>query len=269
MDDESNDHGMEHKNQSHAEKIASENHGDTVKNDTSTKKLDDVDSMNKLLSGTYTSGWRAKPSPEDTNEVAPGTLITDHPEALLHEGRIINYFECPDCGFMIEVTTKKRPIEITCGACSSRFRLKGKKKEPPKEDNEEESKPLWDVKSELAEKAMNYHKHGDLNKAIEMYDEILVISANDPVVWNNKGVALDGLGMHILAVKCYEKSINLREGYVDAWFNLAYSQFEMKQFEKATESLRTVVRLKPDHSEANLLLDKCEEELRQWKRYLD
>lgn len=233
------------------------------------KDIDDVDSMNVILAGTYTRGWRTRETKEVPGEVRPNMLISDHPEAVLREGRTINYFECPDCGFMIEVTTMDRPLEVTCASCTSRFRLKGKKEESKKEVVKEKEAADWDEKSQLAEEAMKYHRRGDLNRAIEIYDQILEISDNDPVVWNNKGVALDGLGMHILAVKCYEKSIQLRDSYVDAWFNLAYSQYEMKQYQRATESLRTLVRLKPDHKEGNQLLDKCEEELKVWKKYLD
>lgn len=234
----------------------------------SLKGLQDVDSMNLLLSGTYTKGWRFQEAREVQEDVSPNSLIMDHPEAVLQEGRIVNYFECPDCGFMIEVTTEKRPVEVHCLSCRSRFRLKGKRTEPEVTESEQSPGTDWDEKSKLADEAMKYHRRGDLNKAVEIYDKILKISDNDPVVWNNKGVALDGLGMHILAVKCYEKALSLRDSYIDAWFNFAYSQYQMKQFQKAIESLRTLVRLKPDHTDGNQLLEKCEEELKVWKNYL-
>jgi len=237
--------------------------------DRSNLGVSDLDSMMTILSGTLTREWKTKETKDVQGEVTPNTLISDHPEAVLREGRTINYFECPDCGFMIEVNSTKRPLEVCCASCRSRFRLKGKKKEIAEEKTAEENRPDWDEKSHLAEEAMKYHRRGDLNRAIEIYDKIMEISNNDPVVWNNKGVALDGLGMHILAIKCYEKAIQLRESYVDAWFNLAYSQWEMKQLQKATESLRTLLRLKPNHNEGNELLDKCEEELKHWKTYLD
>lgn len=232
------------------------------------KDIQNADSINLLLSGTYTKGWRASEAREVPDRISPNTLITDHPEAILREGRVVNYFECPDCGFMIEVTTDKRPIEVHCVSCGSRFRLKGKRSEIEETVDEKPTDTDWDEKSKLAEEAMKYHRRGDLNKAVEVYDKILKISSNDPVVWNNKGVALDGLGMHILAVKCYEKAIIIRDTYVDAWFNFAYSQYRMKQFQKAIESLRKLLRLKPDHSDGNKLLDKCEEELKLWKSYI-
>ena len=225
-------------------------------------------SMDLLLSGEFTSGWRPSECIEVPDNVSPKTLITDHPEAVLQEGRTINYFECPDCGFMIEVTSGQRPLEVTCASCNSRFRLKGRKQEEPVIQEEPPEETDWDRKTKLSEEAMKYHKRGDLNRAVELYDEILEVSSNDPVVWNNKGVALDGLGMHILAIKCYEKSIQIRDSYIDAWFNYAYSQYRMKQFEKATESLRKLLQLKPDHTEGNQLFDKCEEELREWKKFL-
>lgn len=237
------------------------------------RNADGTESINKLLSGTYTKGWRTPETrdPRDTHDaVHPGTLITDHPEAVLQEGRVVNYFECPDCGFMIEVTTEKRPMEVRCASCSSRFRLKGRRTESREEPEQE--RPMetdWDEKARLADEAMKYHRVGDLNRAVEVYDRILKISSNDPVVWNNKGVALDGLGMHTLAVKCYEKAIQIRENYVDAWFNLAYSLYQMKQFQKAVDGLRTLLRLRPDHADGNRLLEKSEEELKGWKQYME
>jgi len=234
----------------------------------------DTDAIDALLSGRFAGGWTrfeekregeyGEKAPE---EVSPEAPLTNHLNTVLREGKTVNYFECPDCGYMIEITTTKRPLEVTCPNCNARFRLKGKKQAPPQEEEKSEE-DMWDEKSILAEKAINYHKKGDIEKALEIYDLMLQISENDPVVWNNKGVALDSIGRHTQAESCYLRAIQIRKGYTDAWFNLAYSQYRTKQYEKAMDSLRTLLRLKPDHEEGKELFDRCEAKLRAWKSLL-
>ena len=112
------------------------------------------------------------------------------------------------------------------------------------------------------------YQNGEIEKALEIYDLMLQLSENDPVVWNNKGVALDSIGRHTRAEECYLRAIKIRRGYTDAWFNLAYSQYKTKQYERAMESLRTLLRLKPDHEEGKELFDRCEAKLSAWKKLL-
>ena len=234
----------------------------------------DTDAIDALLSGRFAGGWTKFEEKRESEygekapeEVSPEAPLTNHLNTVLREGKTVNYFECPDCGYMIEITTTKRPLEVTCPNCNARFRLKGKKQAPPQEEEKTEE-DMWDEKSILAEKAINYHKKGDIEKALEIYDLMLQISENDPVVWNNKGVALDSIGRHTRAEECYLRAIQIRKGYTDAWFNLAYSQYRTKQYERAMDSLRTLLRLKPDHEEGKELFDRCEAKLKAWKKLL-
>ncbi|MCK4613642.1 MAG: hypothetical protein KAU14_02470, partial [Thermoplasmata archaeon] len=116
----------------HYERVKKEGEGRWRDKGLSFGEFADFDSIDKLLSGAYTKEWKT-PESEVEMEAAPDTLIAEHPEAVLREGQRVNYFECPDCGFMIEIITTNRPLEIDCASCGSRFRLKGKKKEEKKE----------------------------------------------------------------------------------------------------------------------------------------
>ena len=66
-----------------------------------------------------------------------------------------------------------------------------------------ESEEMWNCKG----LAMNYLKNYEL--AIKCYNKSIEINPNLRKVWNNKGKTLDILGKHKEAIKCFDKTIEL------------------------------------------------------------
>ncbi len=100
--------------------------------------------------------------------------------------------------------------------------------------------------AELLRKADELCDHGKLREAIDLYDLALEIEANE-IIYNNKGVALDTLKEHELAVGAYNEAINLREDYLTAWHNKGNSLMYMGLYDEAIECYDKVISLDPSY----------------------
>jgi len=63
-------------------------------------------------------------------------------------------------------------------------------------------------------------ENGDPAGALREYELALREAPDDPMIWNNRGVALSSLGRYDEAMGSYRKATELRPGYWMAWFNL-------------------------------------------------
>ncbi len=61
---------------------------------------------------------------------------------------------------------------------------------------------------------------GDSLGALADYERALREARDDPMLWNNRGVALASLGRFDEAIGSYRKAIEKRSRYWNAWFNL-------------------------------------------------
>ncbi len=109
--------------------------------------------------------------------------------------------------------------------------------------------------TELLRKADELCDVGELREAIDLYDIALDIEANE-IICNNKGVALDSLKEHELAVESYDMAIGLREDYVTAWHNKANSLRYMGRYDEAIECYDKVISLDPSNEQP--YFDKAE-----------
>jgi tetratricopeptide (TPR) repeat protein len=138
--------------------------------------------------------------------------------------------------------------------------------------------------NEIMLKAMQQHKIGDLNAAVELYDQLLnddptniqllylsgiiyiemqefqkavdlfsfatTLSPNDPLLHNNLSNALWGKGNIDLAISCCETSLKLNPNSAETWFNKGCLLLEKKEERKAIAALEEVVKLDPTHYKA-------------------
>jgi len=74
--------------------------------------------------------------------------------------------------------------------------------------------------SALVERGDLKQEQGDPAGALREYELALREAPGDPMIWNNRGVALSALGRNEEAIGSYRKATELRPGYWMAWFNL-------------------------------------------------
>ena len=74
-------------------------------------------------------------------------------------------------------------------------------------------------------------QNGQLEKAIESYQEALLISPDYPTLHNNIGNAFKELGEIERAVKCFKKAIEINPDFPDSHNNLGDALRELNQFD--------------------------------------
>jgi tetratricopeptide (TPR) repeat protein len=82
------------------------------------------------------------------------------------------------------------------------------------------------------------HK-GDLSKAMEYYDHALEGSSNHTLAraWHSKANALDSMGKHEDAIRCYDNSLKCDDQNAECWFNKGLT---LKKMGKEDEGLACI-----------------------------
>ena len=107
-----------------------------------------------------------------------------------------------------------------------------------------------DKAAALVEEGDRKQEVRDYRGALRSYEHALRLAPNDPVAWNNKGVALSSLGRYEDALRCYEKALALRPNYWMALFNMGKAHQKMGQLDEAIDCYDRSLDLKPDHFSA-------------------
>lgn len=91
---------------------------------------------------------------------------------------------------------------------------------------------------------------GGYEKALEFYHEYSRQMPDNPVGWNNCGLAASRSGDDAQAVEFYKKAVFLDREYSIAWFNLAKVLSRMKDYVRASKAFEKAVTLDPENISA-------------------
>src|SRR5213596_4055184 len=69
--------------------------------------------------------------------------------------------------------------------------------------------------------------------ALGCYERAAAFGYEDHVIWNNRGVALDGLGRHEDSIQAYTRALQRNPKYEIAAYNLRNAFAQLGQFEEA------------------------------------
>src|SRR5256886_12913091 len=92
-------------------------------------------------------------------------------------------------------------------------------------------------------------------EALACYDRAAAFGYEDHVMWNNRGVALDGLGQHEDAIDAYTRFLKRKPAYEIAAYNLGNAFAQLGQFEEAVVAYDRALAIKPIYADA--LYDKA------------
>src|SRR2546428_10464830 len=95
----------------------------------------------------------------------------------------------------------------------------------------------------------------EVAEALACYDRAAAFGYEDHVMWNNRGVALDGLGQHEDAVAADTRAMQRSPTYDIAAYNLGNAFAQLGQFEEAVVAYDRALAIKPDYADA--LYDKA------------
>lgn len=93
-------------------------------------------------------------------------------------------------------------------------------------------------------------ENGDLQGAIDAYNQAIALNPNYPEAFNNRGNARDDLGDPHSAIEDYSEAIRLNPEYYTAYYNRGIVRKSIGLLEEAIADYGEAVRLKPDYAEA-------------------
>ena len=132
------------------------------------------------------------------------------------------------------------------------------------------SSKVNDLQSKLGE-AVTFHTAGSLNRAQEIYQEILQFQPNHLDALHLSGVVALQSGEYSLALDYLNKAIQLNPNFVEAIFNRGVLYKNIKQFDRALAEYSKVLELNPLHKSAHFdtgyLLEQLEENDRALESY--
>jgi len=92
----------------------------------------------------------------------------------------------------------------------------------------------------------SFYRNGKYILALKDYDKAIELKPDYEVTWNSKGAALDELGRYDEALKAYDKAIKLKPDYGDAWSNLGVTLIKLERYEEAFKAIFKAIELKPE-----------------------
>ena len=123
--------------------------------------------------------------------------------------------------------------------------------------------------------ALRYHQAGQLNKAEQLYRQILAVDPRIAEMHSNLGEALRVQGKLNEAVACHRRAINLKPDSAQAHNNLGYALQDQGKLDEAAAQYQRAISIKPDFAEAYLNLGnalcyrgKLDEAVAQYQRAL-
>ncbi len=118
--------------------------------------------------------------------------------------------------------------------------------------------------SELIEEALLAHQQGNLEKAKQVYEQVLAES-NIPEIRNNLANILLQQPDYQSAIFHLQQALLLVPDYQDALYNLALAFLQSNEMTKAHEQLNLLLQSHPDHKKALQLLAKIHFEKKEYQ----
>jgi superkiller protein 3 len=87
-------------------------------------------------------------------------------------------------------------------------------------------------------------------EAISSYDKAVEFKPDYHQAWNNRGYSLGNLGRYEEAISSYDKAVEFKPDYHEAWNNRGYSLDDLGRYEEAISSYDKAVEFKPDYHQA-------------------
>lgn len=91
---------------------------------------------------------------------------------------------------------------------------------------------------------------GKLQDAIESYDKAIQIKPDFAEAYSNRGIALKEIGQLDEAVESYDKAIQIKPDFADAYSNRGNALKELGRLDEAVTSCDKAIQIKPDFADA-------------------
>ncbi|MBI5324860.1 MAG: tetratricopeptide repeat protein [Ignavibacteriae bacterium] len=99
-------------------------------------------------------------------------------------------------------------------------------------------------------KGYEYFDKKDYENAIKQWEKAIELKQNYYEAWNNKGVAFDILEKYEEAIKSYDEAIKIKQDFYLAWNNKGSALSKLEKYEEAIKSYDEAIKIKQDYYEA-------------------
>lgn len=99
-------------------------------------------------------------------------------------------------------------------------------------------------------RGFDLYNKGKYKLALEAFDKAIELKPDYAEAWNNKGWALSALGRNEEALKAYDKAIELKPDFALAWSNKGVRLGKLSRYEEALKAYDKAIELKPDDATA-------------------
>ena len=106
------------------------------------------------------------------------------------------------------------------------------------------------TENDWSNKGIALNTLGKHQEAIKCYDKSLEINPRDAVAWSNKGTALNTLGKYQDAIKCYDKSLEITPRDAGAWSNKGLALYNLGKPQEAIKCCDKALEIDPRHCNA-------------------
>ena len=103
----------------------------------------------------------------------------------------------------------------------------------------------------IIKQALELHSQGKITESTRFYQQFINQGFQDPIMFSNYGLILQGLGKLKEAELFTRRAINLNPSFVNAHYNLGNILRDLSQLEEAENSYRKAINLNPDFAQAH------------------
>ena len=98
-----------------------------------------------------------------------------------------------------------------------------------------------------ADNLLDNHYHYE---AVNVYNQLLALQADNTEAWNNRGNALAALKRYQEAIASYDQAIAIKANKHQAWYNRGNVLAQVQRYQEAISSYDQAIRIKSDKYEA-------------------
>jgi len=98
--------------------------------------------------------------------------------------------------------------------------------------------------------ALTWQQCGYWKNNFELFNHAVLVTKDNYLAHNNRGVEYGKLGQYQLAIEDFNKAIGLNSNYIKAYYNLGKTYAELGQYTLAIEKYNVAIKLKPNYIDA-------------------
>ena len=99
-------------------------------------------------------------------------------------------------------------------------------------------------------RGVDFYYKKEYELALKAFDKAIEMKPDYAEAWYNKGITLSKLGRYDEALKAFDKAIEIKPNYAEAWYNKGITLGKLNRYDEALKAFDKAIEIKPDYAEA-------------------